>query len=482
MPLTKKTKILCTLGPATDKRATLERMIRAGMNMARINMSHGNHGEHAHRIDQLHKAAKSTDRFIGVLVDLQGPKLRIGELDPDGLDLKKGQTIQIGGRCTRDTDAWLPLDFKHLAAELQTGDTILLADGTLELRTIATNHGAVRAKVVRGGHLTSRKGINVPGRALSVPAFTHKDKADLAFGLKHDADYFALSFVRTAKDIKAVKSAMKRAGRSRPVIAKIEKPQALDDIDNIIDVADGIMVARGDLGVELSVERVPAAQKTLIHKCASADKWVIVATQMLETMIDHATPTRAEASDVANAVYDGADCLMLSGETAVGQYPVRAVDMMARVCRAAEATAELDLPENAWRRRRGDRTPVEKSRQLYRAVVDAAMVLLRESDATALWVFTQSGRTAHLVSKSRPGKPVYAFSPDPATLRYLSGHWGLHPLHVPVAKTTDEMVRTGEKSACTRHCARTGDRVVVLAGEAPTVGATNIVKVHHVRG
>jgi len=482
MPLSKKTKILCTLGPATDKRTTLERMIRAGMNMARINMSHGSHEDHARRLGQLTRAAKATDRFIGVLVDLQGPKLRIGKLGEDGLDLQKGQLVQIGGRRTSDIDAWLPLDFKSLAAELKTGDTILLADGTLELRTVDTHHGVVTAKVVRGGHLTSHKGINVPGRALSVPAFTQKDKADLAFGLKHEADYFALSFVRTAKDIKAVKSAMKRAGMLRPVIAKIEKPQALDDIDNIIDVADGIMVARGDLGVELSVERVPAVQKTLIHQCANADKWVIVATQMLETMIEHDTPTRAEASDVANAVYDGADCLMLSGETAVGQYPVRTVEMMAKVCRASEATTELDRPENAWRRRRSDLPKLGASRQLYRAIVDAAIVLLGQSDATALWVFTQSGRTAHLVSKSRPGKPVYAFSPDPATLRYLSGHWGLHPLRVPMAKSTDEMVRTGERAACDGHCARSGDRVVVLAGEAPTVGATNIAKVHHVRG
>ncbi|GAB4327430.1 MAG: pyruvate kinase [Candidatus Zixiibacteriota bacterium] len=479
----KRTKILCTLGPATDRKSILERLIRAGMNMGRINMSHGTHSEHAARIRRLSEAARMLNRPIGVLVDLQGPKLRIGDLGSDGVDLRKGQTVHVGGRHPGDGSVWLPLESFNLARELETGDTILLADGTVALKVTGLDRSTVTAKVTRGGHLSSRKGLNVPGRALSVPAFTTKDKADLAFALKHDADYFALSFVRSARDIKAIKTALKRHKANTPVVAKIEKPQALDDIDNIIDAADGIMVARGDLGVELSVERVPAVQKTLIQKCAAADRWVIVATQMLETMIDNATPTRAEASDIANAVYDGADCLMLSGETAIGRYPAKAVGTMAAICRQAESTAWLDYPVRA-------KHPANKpemtqhtsgrARTTGRAMVDAALVLLRESDATALWVFTQSGRTAQLVSKSRPEKPVLAFSPHPETLRLLSGQWGIRPLEVPMVKTTDEMVTAGEDVACAAKCARSGDRVIVLAGQAPTVGATDIIKIHHV--
>ncbi|MBD3297391.1 MAG: pyruvate kinase [candidate division Zixibacteria bacterium] len=480
----KRTKILCTLGPATDKKAMLERLIRAGMNMARINMSHGVHDEHARRIRRLAEASRAVNVPIGVLVDLQGPKLRIGELTPEGINLKKGQTVHVGGRKSSAPETWIPLDAPTLARELDRGDTILLADGSIALKVTDTDKTALIVRVTRGGHLTSRKGLNVPGRALSVPAFTTKDKADLAFALKHNADFVALSFVRTAKDVRAVKNALKRHKTSKPVVAKIEKPQALDDIDNIIDVADGIMVARGDLGVELSVERVPAAQKTLIQKCAAADRWVIVATQMLESMIESATPTRAEASDIANAVYDGADCLMLSGETAIGKYPDRAVDIMTAICRQSEDTAWLDHPVQTLHPAHEPDLTLRKSSSAQtaeRAMVDAALVLLRESDASALWVFTQSGRTAQLVSKSRPEKPVLAFSPHQDTLRLLSGQWGIRPLHVAMVKTTDEMVTAGEQVACERKCARKGDRVIVLAGQAPTIGATDIIKIHHVR-
>jgi pyruvate kinase len=366
--------------------------------------------------------------------------------------------------------------------ELRRGDTILLADGAVELRTQKTSGDAVITKVVSGGYVTSRKGLNIPGRALSIPAFRPKDKADLEFALKHDADFIAMSFVRSADDIRAVQRAMKRAGKTRPVIAKIEKPQALDDIDNIIDAADGIMVARGDLGVELSVERVPGAQKTIIEKCAAARTWVIVATQMLESMIEHATPTRAEASDVANAVYDGTDCVMLSGETAIGRHPDKAVRMMARICHAAEAGPRRDTHHSLYTAAPASGKKVAANRcDISCAVVDAALILLKESVATALWVFTESGRTARLVSKLRPRKPVYAFSPHQSTLRYLSGMWGIHPLQVAQVKTTDEMVAAGEEAACRHRCGRPGDRVVVLAGQAPTVGATDLIKIHVIR-
>lgn len=478
----KRTKILCTLGPSSDAKGMLRKMINSGMDLARINMSHGEYADHSARIRRLRPAARDADRPIGTLFDLQGPKLRLGTLPPPGLMLKKGQIVQLGGRQTGGDTVWLPVSFRAFAKEVQPGDSILLADGALELKAVKTAGNAVFARVASGGHITSRKGINLPGRVLSIPAFTAKDKADLAFALEHNADFVAMSFVRSATDVRAVKNAMRRAGTLRPVVAKIEKPQALDDIDNIIDVSDGIMVARGDLGVELSVEKVPAAQKTIIRKCAAAGVWVIVATQMLESMIEHPTPTRAEASDVANAVYDGADCVMLSAETAVGKYPDRAVAVMSSICAAAETTERMDsIQRLGMRATRAGGEPRSVRRHVTSAVVEAALVLLDESDAAALWVFTESGRTARYVSKLRPAKPAYAFSPHESTLRYLSGLWGIRPLQIPRVRTTDDMVKAGEKTARRHRYARPGDRVIVLAGQAPTVGTTDLIKIHEVR-
>ncbi|MBI3872662.1 MAG: pyruvate kinase [candidate division Zixibacteria bacterium] len=307
----KCTKILCTLGPATDHPYVLDRMIQAGMDVARLNMSHADHRAHGRRLRLLRAAAERAGRPIGVLADLQGPKLRVGDLGA-GINLSRGQTVRLGGGRPSGPATWIPTPFRRLSAEVRCGDSVLLVDGAIELRVQEIQASAVVARVVTGGHLGSHQGINLPGRALSIPAFTPKDQIDLEFALKHDVDFVAMSFVRSAADVQRVRRVMKRAGTVRPIIAKIEKPQALADIDNIIDAADGIMVARGDLGVELSVEKVPAAQKMIIQKCARAEKWVIVATQMLESMIEHPSPTRAEASDVANAVYDGADCVMLS--------------------------------------------------------------------------------------------------------------------------------------------------------------------------
>jgi pyruvate kinase len=476
----KRTKILCTLGPASETSRELTRMIKGGMDLARLNMSHGGHADHEARMRTLRKAADCCGRPIGLLADLQGPRLRVGDLGLSGVMLKKGRIVRLGGPKRKDTVPWLPVSFPYLAKETQPGDTILLDDGALELRAEAIDGKSVIAKVLTGGLLKSRKGINIPGRALAIPAFTPKDKSDLKFALEHQVDFVALSFVRSAADVGAVKNAMKRHGLMRPVIAKIEKRQALEDIDNIIDAADGIMVARGDLGVELSVEMVPAAQKTIIQKCTAARVWVIVATQMLESMIEHSTPTRAEASDVANAVYDGADCVMLSAETAVGSYPARTVQTMARICAAAEAATNPSPPPSSgcgrdrWRNRDRQRRPSID------AIVEAAMVLLDESDADALWVFTQSGRTARHVSKLRPAKPVYAFSPQESTIRYLSGLWGIQPVLIPEVKSTEQMIAAGDRVARERRLMRSGCGVIVLAGEAPTVGATDLIKIHRI--
>ncbi len=474
----KRTKILCTLGPASETNSELSRMIKGGMELARLNMSHGNHADHAARLRTLRQAAAHCRQPIGVLADLQGPKLRVGDLGPSGKLLKKGQVVKLGGSAGDGKTLWLPVSFPRLAKETHLGDTILLDDGALELRVEEIDGRSVIARVRTGGLLKSRKGINMPGRALAIPAFTTKDKLDLKFALEHQVDFVALSFVRSAADVSAVKNAMKRHGLTRPVIAKIEKRQALDDIDNIIDAADGIMVARGDLGVELSVEMVPAAQKTIIRKCTDAAVWVIVATQMLESMIEHPSPTRAEASDVANAVYDGADCVMLSAETAIGRYPAGTVRTMARICAAAEASTGVSPVRagGAAHPRPAGRPP----RPVIHAIVEAALVLLDESDADALWVFTQSGRTARYVSKMRPGKPVYAFSPHETTLRYLSGLWGIQPVRIPEVKTTEQMIAAGDKAARHLRHLRRGCGVIVLAGHAPTVGATDLIKIHRI--
>jgi len=470
---TKQTKVLCTLGPATDAHRILERMITAGMDVARFNMSHGDQASHEQRISLMREAARQAGRPVGVLVDLQGPKLRLGNLAGGELTLKKGQTVQLGGRGPVQDTIWLPTPFRRLAAELVRGDTILLADGALELQTWKIDGAAVIAHVAVGGTIKSHQGINLPGRTLSVSSFTAKDKHDLEFAVRHAADFVALSFVRTPDDVKRVKSAIWRNGGKQPVVAKIEKPQALDEIDNIIDVAEGIMVARGDLGIELSVEEVPAAQKTIIRKCKAAEKWVIVATQMLETMIDHPSPTRAEASDVANAVYDGADCVMLSAETSIGQYPVKAVDMMARICSAAERDTGLATPSGYPARADGRGRP-----SVGHAVIDAALLLLAKSEASALWVFTLSGKTALLISKHRPSKPVFAFTPHTETLGYMSGLWGIEPIHVPLVKTTEEMIAAGEQTLGERGMTKSDERVIVLAGRALTPGATHMIKVH----
>jgi pyruvate kinase len=331
-----KTKIVCTIGPACSDPEILSRMIHSGMNVARLNFSHGTREDHAQMVRMIRKASEKTGVPVAILQDLRGPKIRVGEIKPPGINLRTGETLilttdQVTGEKNR-----VSVSYPYLSEDVSVGDSILLADGLMELVVTRSTASELYCEVITGGTLTSHKGINLPSGSIRTPAITEKDKADLAFGLSQEVDYVAMSFVRRAEDVRRAKEIIANAGCNTPVIAKIEKHEALNDIDNIVDVSDGIMVARGDLGVEIPLENVPGTQKTLVRKGNEAGKPVIIATQMLRSMVDSPRPTRAEATDVANAVLDGADALMLSEETAMGSYPVRAVEYMARIAKVSE--------------------------------------------------------------------------------------------------------------------------------------------------
>src|SRR5512146_1943820 len=397
----RRAKIVCTLGPASNSEAMLRQLLRLGMDVARLNFSHGTHEEHARVIERLRRAAAKEDRTICILQDLQGPKIRTGRLkERRPVMLKTGSRLTITPRDIHGTATLIPTSFKALAQEVQPGMRVLLSDGLIELVVLALHGDDVECEVINGGLLGEHKGINLPGTAMSVPSLTEKDRKDLEFGVRHDVDLVALSFVRTAADVLEAK---RRIGVRRddiPVIAKLEKPQAIEHLEEILEVADGVMVARGDLGVELPPEQVPVIQKHVIRRASEWRKPVITATQMLESMIEHPRPTRAEASDVANAVFDGTDALMLSAETATGRYPAQAVGMMARII----VEAERHMRETALRRRRHEQPhPLSIAETICESVAHAA----DELDMRAIAVFTETGTTARLVSLYQPKAAIY---------------------------------------------------------------------------
>ncbi len=413
--MTRKAKIVATIGPASQSEETLEALIKAGMNVARMNFSHGTHEQHAERIALVRKISKRLGRSVGIIQDLQGPKIRIGELD-EPIQLSEGELITLYVTESEPPEGdgkKIPVDFRQLFDSVQTSDRLLLDDGRLALEVISVpSRNALTAKVLNGGPLSSHKGINLPGVQLRISGFTDKDEADLEFGISHDVDAVAISFVRTADDVKKVRYAMEhfsKGNRLPLLIAKLEKPQAIDNLDAILDCVDGVMVARGDLGVELPPERVPALQKYIIRTANARAKLVITATQMLELMITNPLPTRAEASDVANAIFDGTDAVMLSAETASGKYPVESVRMMDRIIREAE-THFLE-----W----GAELLVQGFDQSDAAsMARAAQALANDKNVTAVTCFTTQGQTAWLMSKIRPRVPIMAFTPDQKT--YLS--------------------------------------------------------------
>jgi pyruvate kinase len=462
-------KIVCTIGPETRSLRMIEKLIRAGMDVARLNFSHGSHEEHAQTFAMLRAAAEKHKKPLAILADLQGPKIRTGALAGGGkVLLRTGQqftitTARILGDSTRVSTVFLPLP-----REVKRGNRILLSDGLIELRVLAVKGREVICRVVNGGLLGENKGINLPGVKLRVPALTSKDRADLRFALAHGADYIAVSFVRRPEDVTLAKSLIRRAKKDTPVIAKLEKPEAIDNLDAILAVADGVMVARGDLGVEMNPERVPVVQKTIITKAREFRRPVITATQMLESMTENPRPTRAEASDVANAIFDGSDAVMLSAETATGKYPIEAVTMMARIIEEAEQSIH-EFPRPA----------AQERLKVAETVAELVCHASRELHMKLITVFTHSGFTARLVSRYRPLVPIVAFSPEASTRRRMSLLWGVISRNISDIKKIDGLATLAEKRLVEERLVKKGDVIGIVAGTPMGLrGTTNFMKFH----
>jgi len=467
-----RTKIVCTIGPATDSTERIRALIQAGMNVARVNFSHADRATHRTTIGMLREVAEQEQRLVAIIADLQGPKLRVGEIQDEPIELREGLLVTLSTAPHSGAEDQIPVPHPQLLRDLVAGQTILLDDGNLAL-TVERREGAetLKARVVTGGSLTSHKGINVPGARLSFSTLTDKDEEDAVFALEQGVEYFALSFVRRAADVRQLRSFLEAHGARRPsIIAKIEKPEALTDFENILAHSDGIMVARGDLGVETPAEEVPFHQKRLIRSCNRAGKPVITATQMLQTMIDHPRPTRAEASDVVNAILDGTDAVMLSGETAVGRYPIKAVETMASVC----ANAEAHLPRSRLVEHGADGHD-----SITEAISSGSVEIANEVGARAIITATMSGTTARMVARHRPSVPIVAVTPSRSTLYRLALVWGVVPVKVPEFGTTDEMVDMMVQVARREGLVGWGDRVVLTAGiPFGQDRGTNMLKVH----
>ena len=462
-----KTKIVCTIGPASESPEIIRELIKNGMSVARLNFSHGTWQEHKEKINIIRTISDELNLPVSILQDLSGPKIRVGIIREPGIRLEAGDDFTLTGRDVEGTRERVSVSYTNLPAEVNEGDRILLADGAMELIVKGTGDSEIYCEVITGGVLTSHKGINLPTGTISASSMTDKDRKDLVFGLENDVDYVALSFVRRAEDILQVKEIISQNKKDTPVIAKIEKHEAIEQIDEIIKVSDGIMVARGDLGVEIPLEKVPNIQKMLIRRANIQGKPVITATQMLRSMVDSPRPTRAEATDVANAVLDGTDAVMLSEETANGSYPVHAVQFMRRIVESAEN----GFPHNKY-------LQFIPQNDISESVAHASCVLANHLDASAIVATTQSGRTAEYISRFRPGRPIIALSPNRTTVRRLPLFWGCFPRFVPDPKDTDDMIDSAARSALETGHVSKGDIVVITAGHPVWVtGTTNMMRV-----
>jgi pyruvate kinase len=477
--MSRKAKIVATLGPASSDEAIIEKLIEAGMNVARMNFSHGTHEQHAARISLLRGVSKRLGTPMGILQDLQGPKIRVGKL-PVPLQLSVDERVFLyatGDMPPRTDCQTIPVDFRELFESVQTDDPLLLDDGRLALKVLSAKDCVLEARVVVGGMLSAHKGINLPGVRLRIDGFTGKDKSDLAFGISQGVDAVAISFVRSVDDVKTVRVAMEKLSEGRHIpllIAKLEKPEAMNELEAILGAVDGVMVARGDLGVELPPEQVPPLQKHIIRSANARAKLVITATQMLESMTQNPLPTRAEASDVANAIFDGTDAVMLSAETASGEYPVEAVAMMDRIVREAESHFF------EWGSRQDRRQGLGESDAA--SMARASIELAHDPDVTAVAVFTMQGRSAWLMSKARPDKRILAFTPEIDTYNQLAFLWGVQPQLVPYAKTLEEMI--SEVDAALLHSGiQAGQQVVLICGfPVGAMRAPNMALLHTVGG
>ena len=467
--MSRRAKIVCTLGPATSSAEQITALVEAGMDVARLNFSHGEHEDHATSYRRVREASDKVGRAVAVLADLQGPKIRLGRFADGPVVWETGSRVCITVDDVEGTAQRVSTTYKNLANDVRIGDRLLVDDGNLALTVAEVDGNDVWCVVLEGGKVSNNKGLSLPGVAVSVPALSEKDAADLRFALSLSVDIVALSFVRSPADAELVREIMRQEDVEVPIIAKLEKPEAVENLESIVEAFDGVMVARGDLGVELPLEQVPLVQKKAVQAARERTKPVIVATQMLESMIGNSRPTRAEASDVANAVLDGADAVMLSGETSVGKYPIAAVRTMVRIIEAVESS-DATVP-----------ALVRPSRSRSGAIVRAAKDVGEALSVSALATFTQTGDTARRLSALHTRLPILAFTVDPAVRSRLALSWGVETFLVPMVEHTDDMVRQVDFSLLSIGRLREGDRVVVVAGSPPnTVGSTNLVRVHEI--
>ncbi|MDP4281628.1 MAG: pyruvate kinase [Bacteroidota bacterium] len=464
----RRAKIVATIGPASRSPEIIRQLILAGMNVARLNFSHGSYEDHASVLKNLREISEELDIPITILQDLQGPKVRVGILPSEQLILNDGDLVTLVPEDHfKGEPGNIPIDYPHIAEESKPGMQVLMDDGLLELVIQEVKESSVVCKVVEGGILKSRKGVNFPNLMLKLPSLTEKDKKDLEFGLSQGVDWVSLSFVRTAEDVLQLKNLIQNAGFKKPVIAKIEKPQAIDHLEEILDVVDGIMVARGDLGVEMSPEKVPMLQKLIIESCNRRGIPVITATQMLESMIHEARPTRAEANDVANAIIDGTDCVMLSGESAIGEHPVKSVEMMNRIAMEVESKIEFKT------------YPAIGSSEIT-ALSEAAIRVEKIVKPTAIVVITTTGASASYIAAERPKIPIYALTPDLKVYHMLNLLWGIKPIVAKeIPSDFEEVVHYAGNILVEKSLAEKGNKIVVIGGVPTNVpGGTNFLKIH----
>ena len=464
-----RARIVCTLGPSTDSDDMVRSLIRAGMDVARLNFSHGDHPMHAARIERVRRIAKEEKTIVAILADLQGPKIRVGNIPSGAIQLDPGKIFTLTTRKIDGDANVVSVDIPELAPVVTEGQRILLDDGLIELEVVSKNATDVLTRVITGGLLKPHKGVNLPNIALKISAMTDKDRDDLAFAADHGVDYIALSFVRHAQDVQELKQLLAARNNPIPVIAKIEKPEAVEAIDEIIQVSDGVMVARGDLGVEALPEQVPLYQKTIIHKANAAGKPVITATQMLESMINNPRPTRAEASDVANAIFDGTDAVMLSAETAAGKYPLEAVQTMERIANAAAESAQFKSQTWEWQHEQMSVTD---------AIGSATCKIARQLNARVIITATSSGYTARMVARHRPLIPILAVTNSDKTQRRLALVWGIESALVEDTTSTDVMITQSIAAAMDAGAVQRGEVVVITAGAPAGIsGKTNMIQV-----
>ncbi|KXG42825.1 pyruvate kinase [Tepidibacillus infernus] len=467
----RKTKIVCTIGPASEKVEVLKKLIHEGMNVARLNFSHGDHQEHLARIHNIRQAAKETGKTVAILLDTKGPEIRTGVIGAPEVELKQDGTIILTTDEIIGDENKISITYAGLPNDVQPGSKILIDDGLIGLEVIKIEGNEIHCRILNGGILKSKKGVNVPGVKINLPGITEKDAKDILFGIENDLDFIAASFVRKASDVLEIRKILEEHNADILIISKIENHEGVENIDEILQVSDGIMVARGDLGVEIPAEEVPLVQKMIIEKCNKAGKPVITATQMLDSMQRNPRPTRAEASDVANAIFDGTDAIMLSGETAAGKYPVESVATMARI--AVRTEEALNYKEIYNKRSSLQQTTVTDA--ISQAVANTAIDL----EVNAILTPTESGQTARLVSKYRPKAPIIAITPNPKVMKKLSVSWGVYPILGQQIRTTDEMITHAVDEALNAGAINQGDLVIITAGvPVGKTGTTNLIKVH----